>query len=165
MTSLTQHSTVTPVGYLPDLTASSLSDIPQKDKFMTRITSILSLILAAAFIFFGVQKFGAENIVFETLAERSGIFLFEPYIRYLTGFGELVAAVLLIWKRSRIVGASIGLGLLIGAIGFHLSPWLGINVPTIGHGLFFTALAMFALTIVNFGLLRKTGAKLLFWKA
>jgi len=23
-----------------------------------------------------------------------------------------------------------------GAIGFHLSPWLGINVPGMGHGLF-----------------------------
>jgi len=132
---------------------------------MTRTTQILSIMLAIAFTFFGVQKFGAENIVFETLAERSGIFLFEPYIRYLTGLGELTAAALLVWSRTRLVGTLIGLALLIGAIGFHLSPWLGINVPTIGHGLFFTALAMFALTLVNLGLLRKTGAKLLFWKA
>lgn len=132
---------------------------------MSRVSQILSLVLAAAFVFFGVQKFGAENIVFETLAERSGIFLFEPYIRYLTGLGELVAAALLVWKHTRLVGTLIGLALLIGAIGFHLSPWLGINVPTIGHGLFFTALAMLALSVINLGVLRKTGAKLFFWKA
>lgn len=147
-------------GYLPDYSATQ-----KEDNAMSKATLALSLVLAAGFVFFGVQKFGAENIVFETLAERSGIFLFEPYIRYLTGIGELTAAVLLLLlPRTRLVGALIGLGLLVGAIGFHLSPWLGINVPTIGHGLFYTALAMTALTVTNTVLLKKSGAKLFFWK-
>lgn len=155
-----QNIVLDPVGYLPDYIQA------EKGIFaMSKVTLSLSLILAAGFVFFGVQKFGAENIVFETLAQRSGLNIFEPYVRYLTGFGELTAAVLLILPRTRLVGSLIGLGLLIGAIGFHLSPWLGINVPTIGHGLFFTALAMTALIITNTVLLRKSGSKLLFWKA
>jgi len=126
---------------------------------------ILSLILAAGFVFFGAQKFGAENIVFETLAERSGIALFEPYIRIFTGVSEIAAAILLLIPRTRLVGALMGLGLLVGAIGFHLSPWLGINVPTIGHFLFITACIMTLLSVVNVVVLRKSGAKLLFWQA
>jgi uncharacterized membrane protein YphA (DoxX/SURF4 family) len=149
-----------PAGFLPDY-----SDTHKGNPTMSKLTLALSLVLAAGFIFFGVQKFGADNIVFETIATRSGITLFEPYIRYLTGFGELFAAVLLLLPRTRLVGTLAGLALLIGAIGFHLSPWLGINVPTIGHGLFYTALAMTALTVTNTTLLRKTGAKLQFWKA
>lgn len=125
---------------------------------------ILSLISALGFIFFGVQKFGAENIVFETIAERSGMAFFEPYVRMFTGISELAVAVLLLIPRTRMAGAVLGLGLLVGAIGFHLSPWLGINVPTIGHFLFFAALAMSAVSVVNLAMLKKTGATPFFWK-
>ena len=44
----------------------------------SKTTLALSLALAAGFIFFGVQKFGAENIVFETIAQRSGLSFFDP---------------------------------------------------------------------------------------
>ena len=160
MLTLTQTPQTNPAGFLPDY-----SDAQKGTNIMSKATLILSLVLAAGFVFFGVQKFGAENIVFETLAERSGISLFEPYIRYLTGVGELAAAVLLLLPRTRLVGALVGLGLLVGAIGFHLSPWLGINVPTIGHGLFYTALAMTGLIVTNAVLLKKSDAKLFFWKS
>lgn len=159
MVALIENTEYLPAGYLPDYSQTS-----NKENAMTKVTPALSFILAIGFVFFGVQKFGAENIVFETLAQRSGITLFEPYIRYVTGLGELAVAVLLLLPRTRLVGSLLGLGLLVGAIGFHLSPWLGINVPTIGHGLFFTALAMAALMITNMALLRTSGAKLLFWK-
>jgi len=117
---------------------------------MTRIktTTALPLLLAAGFAFFGAQKFGAENLVFEILAERSGLAIFEPYVRIFTGVSELATAALLAVPnlRLRMLGTLMGLGLLIGAIGFHLSPWLGIHVPGIGSGLFATAVTMFALT-------------------
>ena len=122
----------------------------------SKITLALSLALAAGFIFFGVQKFGAENIVFETIAERSGFNFFEPYVRMFTGVAELAIAVLLLIPRTRLLGALGGVGLLIGAIGFHLSPWLGINVPTIGHFLFIAAVAMLIGSLVNLALLRKS---------
>ena len=124
---------------------------------MKKITLALTLIVAAGFIFFGVQKFGAENIVFETIAERSGISLFEPLIRMLTGVAEVGTAILILIPRTRLLGALAGLGVLAGAIGFHLSPWLGINVPGIGHGLFFTALGLTVLTATLFVVLKKQG--------
>lgn len=122
----------------------------------SKTTLALSIALAAGFIFFGVQKFGAENIVFETIAERSGFNFFEPYVRMFTGVAELAIAVLLLIPRTRLLGALGGVGLLIGAIGFHLSPWLGINVPTIGHFLFIAAVAMLIGSLVNLALLRKS---------
>jgi len=122
---------------------------------MKKATLFLSLIVAAGFIFFGVQKFGATNPIFAIIAERSGISLFEPVIRMLTGVAEIGTAVLILIPRTRLLGALAGLGVLIGAIGFHLSPWLGINVPGIGHGLFITAVIMFVLTAVLFARLRK----------
>ena len=125
-------------------------------------STALSFVLAAGFVFFGVQKFGAENIVFETLAERSGLSIFEPGLRIFTGIAELVTALFLIVPKTRTTGALSGLGLLTGAIGLHLSPWLGINVPTIGHFLFITAVIMLFASLINFNLLRKDGGKILF---
>lgn len=125
---------------------------------MSKFTKTLPFILAAGFAFFGVQKFGAENAVFQIIADRSGYDIFEPLIRRLTGVAELgVAALLLIPNaRMKALGALGGLGLLIGAIGFHLSPWLGINVPGIGHGLFVAALGLIALTITYLVRVRRT---------
>lgn len=120
------------------------------------ITVGLSLVLAAGFIFFGVQKFGVENIVFETIAQRSGLNFFEPYVRMFTGIAELGVALLLLIPRTRFLGALGGTGLLLGAIGFHLSPWLGINVPTIGHFLFIAAVTMLLGSLINLAFLRKT---------
>jgi len=120
---------------------------------MGKLIKILPLALGAGFLFFGAQKFGATNPVFEIIADRSEINLFEPTIRYLTGIGEILAGILLLLPRdiTRKAGSLLGLAILVGAIGFHISPWLGINVPGIGHGLFITALAM---TLINLFLAR-----------
>ena len=117
---------------------------------MNNLFKILPIILGAGFIFFGIQKFGASNPVFEIIAERSNIALFEPTIRRLTGVGELITGVLLIIPslRLRKLGVLSGLMILLGAIGFHLSPWLGINVPGIGHGLFITAVIMAIINLI-----------------
>jgi len=132
---------------------------------MKKLPLILSLLAAALFIFFGVQKFGATNPVFSIIAERSGISLFEPVIRMLTGVAEISTAILILIPRTRLLGALAGLGVLIGAIGFHLSPWLGINVPGIGHGLFIVAVIMFVVTALLTIVLRKAGYGLLGLKA
>ena len=117
-------------------------------------TLILSVLLALGFVFFGAQKFGAENIVFETIAERSGMAFFEPHVRMFTGVAELLTAILLLVPKTRLLGALAGTGLLLGAIGFHLSPWLGINVPEVGHFLFIVAVTMLILSLVNLNWLR-----------
>lgn len=94
-------------------------------KFLRHLPALL---LAAFLVMMGALKFGADNIIFATIAERSGIGLFEPGIRMMTGTGELVVAVLLLMPRTRLFGA-LGAGAIVGgALLFHLSPWLGINV-------------------------------------
>lgn len=128
---------------------------------LSEVSKYSSLLLAAGLVFFGTQKFGAENIVFETIANRSGIDLFEPVIRRATGVAELFAAVLLVWSRTRLLGALGAAAIIGGAIAFHLSPWLGVNVPEVGHGLFYTAVAMFGLSSFNLMTLRVSGANLL----
>ncbi len=87
-----------------------------------------ALLLSMFFIFMGVQKLGSENVIFTTIALKSGIALFEPSVRMLVGVAELLAAGLLVLPVTRFLGALLGLGILFGAIGFHLSPWLGIFV-------------------------------------
>ena len=142
------------VSLLPSAEHLSATESKRETMSHSKVTLVLSLALAAGFIFFGVQKFGAENIVFETIAQRSGMSFFEPYVRIFTGAAELAVALLLFIPRTRFLGALGGAGLLIGAIGFHLSPWLGIHVPTIGHFLFIAAVTMFIGSLVNLALLR-----------
>ena len=128
---------------------------------MKKLILVLSIVVAAGFLFFGAQKFGATNPIFSIIAERSGISLFEPVVRMLTSVAEIVTAILILVPRTRLLGALAGVGVLAGAIGFHLSPWLGINVPGIGHGLFITAVIMLVLTAVLFVVLRKSNYSLL----
>jgi hypothetical protein len=71
----------------------------------------------------------APSPVFGMLEVRSGVDLFEPWGRYLTAALELVAVVLLLWPRTRTKGALLSMIIAVVAIGFHLSPWLGIVVP------------------------------------
>jgi hypothetical protein len=42
---------------------------------------------------------------------------------------ELAAAALLVIPRTRLLGALLAAAVTIGAIGFHLSPFLGIAIP------------------------------------
>ena len=122
---------------------------------MKTVILILASIVAAGFLFFGVQKFGPTNPIFLVIAEKSGISLFELVIRVLTGVVEVVTAILILVPRTRLLGALAGLGVLAGAIGFHLSPWLGISVPGMGLSLFLIALGLTALTATLFVLLKK----------
>ena len=69
------------------------------------------------------------NIVFQTIAERSGQTLFEPAGRVLTGVLELIAALFLLLPFTRRLGAVIASVVLGGAVAFHLSPLLGREVP------------------------------------
>lgn len=92
----------------------------------------LALGFAGALVFLvGLPKFiGPDpNPIFALIAGRTGVDLFEPYLRYATGAAELTAALLLIIPRTRFFGALLAGGVTLGAIGFHLSPFLGIQIP------------------------------------
>lgn len=70
-----------------------------------------------------------ENIVFQTIAERSRYDIFEPTGRVVTGILEIIAALLLLLPYTRRLGAFVSSLVIFGAVGFHLSPWLGREVP------------------------------------
>lgn len=137
----------------------------------------LAIALAGAFVFMvGLPKFlGPDpNPIFGLIAGRSGLSFFEPYVRYATGAGELLAAALLILPATRRFGAMLAGAISLSAIGFHLSPWLGVRVPQLervsellregrsvaeidamnlpsdGGGLFATAVVFLAVSIAIF---------------
>ncbi|MFN3912299.1 hypothetical protein [Hyphomonas sp.] len=69
-----------------------------------------------------------EHLLFSALAERSGVTLFEPAGRFVSGIIELLAALLLLIPLSRRLGASISVLCLGAGVALHLSPWLGREV-------------------------------------
>jgi hypothetical protein len=100
---------------------------------MDRVLSwSFSLALAALLLAMSFQKvFGLDpNPVFGLIEARSGIGFFEPGLRYITAALELIAAGLAIWPATRKRGAQLGLLVALGAIAFHLSPWLGWQIPS-----------------------------------
>lgn len=98
-----------------------------------------------------------ENIVFQTLANRSGYPIFEPAGRVVTAIFELLAALFLLFPMTRRFGAFISFLILSGALVLHLSPWLGREIPvsltpgdaaTDGGALFSLAIAMVVASVL-----------------
>jgi hypothetical protein len=113
---------------------------------MNRNRSIALFVLSAYIAFVFVQslffKFtgSVESIfIFSTLRDWSGIGLFEPFGRFFIGASELVASVLLFIPRTRIFGAGMALGIISGAILFHLFTPLGVEIMGDGGLLFILA--------------------------
>lgn len=108
-----------------------------------RSKSIVLFVLSAYIAFVFVQslffKFsGSEEsiFIFSTLRDWSGIGLFEPFGRWAVGSAELVASILLFIPRVRFAGAGIALGIISGAIFFHLFTPLGVEIKGDGGLLF-----------------------------
>ncbi|WP_300379225.1 hypothetical protein [Henriciella sp.] len=71
-----------------------------------------------------------ENILFHTMAEKTGLSWLEPEARYAVSVLILVACLLLLIPHSRRTGAIIAVFLMSGAIAAHLSPEvLGREIP------------------------------------
>ncbi|WP_022694525.1 hypothetical protein [Ponticaulis koreensis] len=87
-----------------------------------------------------------ESIVFSSLAEGTGIALFEPTGRVIMGVLELLAAFLLFIPPFRKTGARFASLLFLVLAGIHLSPWVGmdLNIPATGES---DAGAAFYLTV------------------
>lgn len=105
-------------------------------KPMLRKTLYLAARLLAAVILF-------QTLYFKFGASEESVYIFtkvgmEPAGRIGVGVAELVASVLLIINRTAWIGAGIALGLMVGAIGMHLT-LLGIEVQGDGGYLFFLA--------------------------
>ncbi len=128
---------------------------------MPWLTHVFSIALAGALLFLGSQKFGADNYIFQNIAQNSGIAFFEPTFRIFTGVLEVLAGLMMLLPRTRGAGAALASAIVSGAVVFHLSPWLGTRVAMSAgeepsYSLFTMALIFLVLALVNLYLNRNT---------
>ncbi|WP_317133270.1 DoxX family protein [Chryseobacterium aureum] len=90
-----------------------------------------------------------QTLYFKFSAAPESVYIFskiglEPYGRIGIGLLELIASILILIPRTTFYGAGLGLGLMLGAIKFHVTE-LGIDVQNDGGKLFYLAVivAMF----------------------
>jgi uncharacterized membrane protein YphA (DoxX/SURF4 family) len=105
------------------------------------ICRIVAAVILLQTLFF---KFtGAEESVY--IFTKVGL---EPWGRYISGVAELFAAILLLLPRTTVIGALLAAGVMVGAIGSHLTK-LGIVVKDDGGLLFALAVTVFVCAIVT----------------
>lgn len=110
-------------------------------------------------IFDWILRIVAAGILLQTLffkftGASESVYIFEtigmePWGRYGSGVGELIAAVLLLIPRTAWLGALMSLGVISGAIFFHLAK-LGIEVQGDGGLLFGLAVVVFVASALVF---------------
>ncbi|WP_258099006.1 DoxX family protein [Marinoscillum pacificum] len=88
-----------------------------------------------------------QTLFFKFSGSDESVYIFtqvgmEPWGRWTSGFIELIAGVLLLWPKYRVYGAIVALGVISGAIFFHLTS-LGIEVMHDDGQLFYYALTVF----------------------
>ena len=109
-----------------------------------------------------------QTLYFKFTAHPDSVYIFtkiggEPGLRIASGIVELIIGLLLLYTRTSHIGALLGLGLMLGAIGQHLFV-LGINVNNDGGVLFTLAIITFlccALVLI----LKRNQLKSIFRKA
>jgi len=95
-----------------------------------------------------------QTLYFKFTAQPESVYIFskagmEPVGRIMTGIAELVASILLLIPSTIALGALMGIGIMTGAIFFHLAI-LGIEVQGDGGQLFVYALIVFIACVVLF---------------
>lgn len=108
-------------------------------KNQTIISWVLQAVAAAILL---------QTLFFKFTGAPESVYIFttlgmEPWGRIGSGVVELIASILLLTPRTVIFGAALGLGVIIGAIGSHLTK-LGIVVQDDGGLLFTLACVVFA---------------------
>ncbi|MEJ2155430.1 MAG: DoxX family protein [Desulfobacteraceae bacterium] len=100
-------------------------------------------------LFFKFTGAAESRHIFVTVGEFLGIGIFEPYGRFLIGTAELIASVLLLIPRFQIYGAVITIGVLSGAIFFHLFTPLGVVVRWTENGMAQQDATLFMLAVAS----------------
>ena len=94
-----------------------------------------------------------QTLFFKFSAAPESVYIFsqigmEPWGRIGIGIGELIASILLLIPRTTWLGALGGIGLMFGAVFFHLTQ-LGVVVLNDGGLLFTLALVVLVFSIIN----------------
>ncbi len=116
-----------------------------------KIISTVSAVIAATIML--------QTLYFKFTAAPESVYIFttlqlEPYGRILIGVFELIASILIIIPSTRLFGSLAGIGIMMGAIFFHLTT-LGINVMNDGGYLFFLCLTVLLASTVCLFIERK----------
>jgi len=133
------------------------------------IAYVLFVFLQSLPFKFGFIESEETTIIFSTIAEwMSTVGLgfiapaFAAYGAIVVGLSELVASILLVIPKTRRLGALLGLGIISGAIFFHLFTPLGVKrivntetLATDGGALFFMACGVFVSCALILFLTRK----------
>ena len=101
-----------------------------------------------------------QTLYFKFTAAPESVYIFtqlgvEPFGRIGSGVAELIAGALLIFRRSSVYGAGLGLGIISGAILSHVFI-LGINIQNDGGYLFFLAVVVFVACAISLYVQRGT---------
>jgi uncharacterized membrane protein YphA (DoxX/SURF4 family) len=93
-----------------------------------------------------------QTLYFKFTAHPDSVYIFikigmEPYGRVGTGIMELIVSFLILLNRTQWLGALLALGLMFGAMFFHVTK-LGIEVNNDGGLLFGMAVFIFVLSLV-----------------
>ena len=88
-----------------------------------------------------------QTLFFKFTASEESVYIFstlgmEPFGRIGSGIAELIAAILILIPRTTLLGALIGMGVMLGAIFSHIFV-LGIEVKNDGGTLFILAIITF----------------------
>ena len=88
-----------------------------------------------------------QTLFFKFTASEESVYIFstpglEPWGRMASGIVELIAAILILFPRTTGIGALLGIGVMTGALFFHLTK-LGIEVKGDAGQLFIYALIVF----------------------
>jgi hypothetical protein len=117
----------------------------------TLIVSWVCQIIAAVIL--------GQTLYFKFTGAPESVYIFstlgaEPWGRIGTGILELVAVALLLYPRTPVLGAALAAGLMVGAIGAHLTR-LGVDVQGDGGTLFGLSLAVALTSVIVLTLRRR----------
>jgi uncharacterized membrane protein YphA (DoxX/SURF4 family) len=134
-----------------------------RDTVLGVVAWALAAFIAYIFLYYLQFKFtGHQGSVdlFTTLTDWLGLHGHEKLMRIGTGTAELIASVLLFIPATQVFGAALSLGIMSGAIFFHLASPLGVDPYNDGGVLFKEACAVWLSGLVILAIRRRQAVEL-----
>ncbi len=120
--------------------------------------------IAFIFVWYLQFKFTGDDgsvVLFTTLTDWLGLHGHEKAMRIGTGTAELIASILLFDRPLQVLGALLSLGIMSGAIFFHLASPLGVDPYGDGGVLFKQACSVWVASLVILFIRRESGFALI----
>jgi len=146
------------------MSAAEVAMSKGRDSVLGLIAWALAAFIAYIFVYYLQYKFtghpGSVDL-FTTLTDWLGFHGHEKFMRIVTGSMELIASILLFIPTTQVVGAALALGIMTGAIFFHVFSPLGVDPYGDGGVLFKEACAVWLSSLVILAIRRHRAIELL----